>query len=86
MVRARAAEIPGAPWFLKSLAANTLAQGGQRSASRLMFQALAETAENEWMRKDAPRRLRQLDAMDGMDALRAQRRRRVPGARRRARR
>jgi hypothetical protein len=67
----RGSRIPGAPWFLKPLAATTLAQGGQRSASRMLFEAIAESGENEWMRKDAQRRLRQLDAMDAMDALRA---------------
>jgi hypothetical protein len=66
----RAAAVPGAAWFLKPLAATTLAQGGQRSASRTLFQAIAESGENDWMRKDAQRRLRQLDAMDAMDELR----------------
>jgi hypothetical protein len=66
----RGSRMPGAAWFLKPLAATTLAQGGQRSASRAIFQALAASAETEWMRNDARRRLRQLDAMDGMDALR----------------
>jgi hypothetical protein len=66
----RASKVPGAPWFLKPLAAVTLAQGGQRQASRTLFTAIAQSPENEWMRKDAARRLRQLDAMDAMDELR----------------
>ena len=66
----RGSTVPGAAWFLKPLAAVTLAQGGQRSASRTLFQAIVESAENDWMRKDAQRRLRQLDAMDAMDQLR----------------
>ena len=66
----RASKVPGSAWFLKPLAATTLAQGGQRSASRTLFRAIAESGENDWMRKDAQRRLRQLDAMDAMDALR----------------
>jgi len=66
----RASKVPGSAWFLKPLAATTLAQGGQRSASRTLFKAIAESGENDWMRKDAQRRLRQLDAMDAMDALR----------------
>jgi tetratricopeptide (TPR) repeat protein len=65
----RSSRVPGAPWFLKSLAATTLAQGGQRSASRAIFQALAASSENEWLQNDAKRRLRQLDAMDGIDEL-----------------
>jgi len=66
----RGSQIPGAPWFLKPLAATTLAQGGHRSASRTLFRVLAESGENDWMRKDAARRLRQLDAMDAIDELR----------------
>ena len=66
----RGSRIPGAAWFLKPLAATTLAQGGQRSASRVLFKAIAESGENDWMRKDAQRRLRQLDAMDAIDELR----------------
>jgi hypothetical protein len=31
---------------------------------------LAESGENDWIRKDAARRLRQLDAMDALDELR----------------
>jgi hypothetical protein len=65
----RGSRMPGAAWFLKPLAATTLAQGGQRSASRAIFEALAASAETEWMRNDAKRRLRQLDAMDAIDAL-----------------
>lgn len=66
----RGSKVPGAAWFLKPLAATTLAQGGHRGTSRVLFQALAETGESDWIRKDAKRRLRQLDAMDQIDALR----------------
>jgi hypothetical protein len=65
----KGSRLPGAPWFLKPLAATTLAQGGHRSASRTLFRALAESGDNDWIRKDATRRLRQLDAMDAMDEL-----------------
>jgi tetratricopeptide (TPR) repeat protein len=65
----KASEVPDAPWFLKSLAAHTLAAGGDRHTARLLYQALAESRENDFMQKDAHRRLRQLDAMDAMDAL-----------------
>ena len=66
----RGSEQKGAPWFMKSLAANTLAKGHDRKASRLMYQVIAETADNDFMKKDAIRRLRQLDTMDYMDMLR----------------
>jgi tetratricopeptide (TPR) repeat protein len=79
----RASEVPGAPSFLKPLAANTLAKGHDRQASRVLYQAIAETADNDFMRKDAIKRLRQLASMDDMDVLREMVRRhreRVPGA------
>ncbi len=67
----KASRQPGAPWFLKPLAATTLAQGGHRGASRVLFEAIAASADNDWMRQDALRRLRQLDAMDAMEQLRS---------------
>jgi hypothetical protein len=66
----RGSRLPNAPWFLKPLAAVTLTKGGQRSTSRVLFQALAQSGDSEWIRTDAQRRLRQLDAMDAIDARR----------------
>src|SRR5204862_6482869 len=65
----KAADVPKAPWWLKSLAATTVAQGGDRASSRLMWQAIGQSAESEWLRKDAERRLLQLRALDDIDAL-----------------
>lgn len=67
----RASTIPGSAWWLKPLAANTLAVGGDRRASRQLYSALAKDADNDFVRNDARRRLRQLEALDQMDALRA---------------
>jgi hypothetical protein len=65
----RASAVPGAPWFLKSLAATTLAEGGDRASSRTMWQAIRESAEDDWLRSDADRRLTQFRAMDDIDEL-----------------
>jgi len=65
----RASRMPGAPWWLRSLAANTLAQGGDRRSSRLMWESIRESAEIDWLRRDAERRLLQLQALDDIDAL-----------------
>lgn len=65
----RASEVPGAPWWLQSLAATTLAQGGDRRSSRTMWLAIRESAEVDWLRRDAARRLMQLDALDQIDRL-----------------
>jgi hypothetical protein len=65
----KASELPGAPWWLKSLAATTLAQGGDRRSSRVMWQGIRESTDNDWLRQDAERRLNQLQALDEMDQL-----------------
>ena len=65
----KASDVPGAPWWLRSLAATTLAQGGDRRSSRAMWMALRESGELEWLRKEADRRLLQLQALDMIDAL-----------------
>lgn len=67
----KASEVTGAPWWLRSLAANTLSEGGDRKSSRLMWQSLRESAEIDWLRNDAERRLTQLDALDQIDNLQA---------------
>ena len=53
----KASRVPGAPWWLKSLAATTLAQGGDRRSSRQMWTAIRESAEVDWLKQDAERRL-----------------------------
>jgi hypothetical protein len=65
----RASQVPGAPWFLRSLAATTLAEGGDRQSSRIMWASIRESAEIDWLRNEADRRLLQLGAMDEIDEL-----------------
>jgi hypothetical protein len=65
----KAGDVPGAPWWLRSLAATTLAQGGDRELSRAMWEAIRQSAEVDWQRKDAERRLAQFQALDVIDAL-----------------
>jgi hypothetical protein len=65
----RAAAMPGAASWLRPLAAVTLAEGGQRSGSRALWEQLAQ-AEEPWLRDAARLRLAQLDAMDVMDVWR----------------
>ena len=66
---ARAATFPNAPIWMAPLAATTLAEGGSRESSRLLWQQIANSAEDEWFRNEARRRLQQLDAMDQIDKL-----------------
>ncbi len=65
----KGADIPGAPWWLRSLAAVTKAQGGDRRGSRQLWESLRDTADNEWLRSNATFRLEQLDALDAIDRL-----------------
>lgn len=67
----RASQVPGAPWFLRSLAAHTLAEGGDRQSSRVLWQTIQASTEVAWLREDAERRLLQLDALDAVDHLQA---------------
>jgi hypothetical protein len=66
----RAAAFPNAPFWMAPLAAVTLAQGGSRDSSRLLWQQIEQAEELEWFRDEARRRLQQLDAMDQLDGLR----------------
>jgi hypothetical protein len=65
----KASEVPGAPWWLRSLAATTIAQGGDRQSSRVMWEAIRQSATIDWLRLDAQRRLLQLRALDEIDNL-----------------
>ena len=64
----RASELPGAPSWLRPLAAVTLAEGGHRGASRALWQQLSDS-EALWLRDSARLRLAQLDAMDAIESL-----------------
>ena len=66
---AQAAVVPTAPWWLQSLAATTLAEGGDRRSSRVMWESIHQSAEIDWLRRDAERRLAQLRALDEIDVL-----------------
>jgi hypothetical protein len=61
-------EMPGAPSWLRPLAAVTLAEGGHRDASRALWQQLAQS-EEPWLRDSAKLRLAQLDTMDVIESL-----------------
>ena len=65
----KAGDVPGAPWWLGSMAATTRARGGDRTASRVMWETIRQTTEIDFLRKDAERKLAQLRALDDIDAL-----------------
>ena len=71
----RAAETPGAhkegeraDIWLRPLAASTLAAGGDTKSSRVLYEQLLKS-DAAWLRADAVRRLKQLDAIDSIAFL-----------------
>ncbi len=66
-----AAKLPGAPFFLESLAGAILARGGERRTARAVWQRLFDEAEVDFIRDNARANLRRLDALDAVDALEA---------------
>lgn len=62
-------KIPGAPFWMRTIAGQALAEGGDRETARGLWQALHDTAETPQQRENAIGHLRQLDALDQMDAL-----------------
>ena len=65
----RASRIEGAPWWLRSMAATTRVQGGDRKSSRMLWRQLFDTSDDEWVRTNAQLKLAQLDALDEIDRL-----------------
>ena len=59
----RAADMPGAPWWLRFMAATTMAEGGDRAGARALWRRVHD-AGDPWMRAEAARRLEQLEAPD----------------------
>jgi hypothetical protein len=65
----RGAKLPTAPNWIEPLAASVLAEGGDQLAARVLWTQLAQTAEQDWMRRTARIRLQQLDAEAVIDQL-----------------
>jgi hypothetical protein len=66
-----AADVPGAPFWLRTLAADLLLKGGERQAARAMWTQMSEQAEEALIKENARQRLLLLDALDRADTLTA---------------
>jgi tetratricopeptide (TPR) repeat protein len=64
-----AGQLPGAPLWLRTMAAVTLAKGGDRAGARQLWSELYAIADVPWLRRAAENRLQQLQAMDELDAI-----------------
>ena len=65
----RAAAYSGDPNWLQPLEAVTRTRGGDRNTARQLWSALGAGTEDKWLRNEAARRLRQLDALDAIDGI-----------------
>jgi hypothetical protein len=70
-VLSEAAELPGAAYWLKSLAADILAESGNRLNSRQMWRQIYEQSEEGVLKANARQRMLSLDAEDLAEALSA---------------
>jgi hypothetical protein len=66
----KAGRMPGAPQWVRPLAALTLAGGGDRPGARQLLEEMRRTGE-KYVRQAAERALLQLQALDVIDALQA---------------
>jgi hypothetical protein len=64
-----AADVPGAPYWLRTLGADLLARGGDRAASRRMWKQMFDQSEEGIIRENARAQLQVLDALDTADLL-----------------
>ncbi len=65
-----AARLPAAPLWLRTMAAVTLAKGGDRDAARQLWTQLLDGSEVDWIKRSAVFHLQQIRALDDLDALR----------------
>jgi hypothetical protein len=64
-----AADVPGAAFWLRTLAADILQKGGERGAARRMWRQMYEQAEEGVLKQNARFRLLALDSADAADRL-----------------
>jgi len=64
-----AAEVPGAAFWLRTMAADLLTKGGDRAAARKMWSQMFEQSEAGIIRENARVRLQILDSLDRLDRV-----------------
>ena len=66
----RASEQPNSPNWLRPLMAAMLTSANDRASARFLWQQMLQS-DQEWMRRNAERRLQQIDALDLIDRIEA---------------
>ncbi len=64
-----ASEVPGAAPWLKSVAAVLLQKGGDRETSRAVWREIYANSPEEFMKRSAERRLKNLESLDRCDRI-----------------
>jgi hypothetical protein len=64
-----AAKLPGAPFWLETLAGSILVKGGERQSARAVWTRMFEQAEDGAIRDNARYNLERLDGLDALDQL-----------------
>ncbi len=64
-------KLPGAPSFMRIMAASMRTQGGSRETARVMYKQMLESDPDAQTKTNAEFRLKELDALDDLDALNA---------------
>ena len=67
-----AAEIPGAPFWLRTLAADLAAKGGDRASARRMWQQMYDQSDEGVIKQNARVRLLIYDSLDAVDRVNEQ--------------
>jgi hypothetical protein len=65
----RAADVPGAPPWLKASTAAMLELGRDRESAKRIWEQMRDSSEEEWMRNTAELRIAQLDALAAIEQL-----------------
>lgn len=65
----QAADVPGAPNWLRPLIASMLREGGDRELARRLLYEMATTADHEWMREAGRQGLMKIEAEEVIEVL-----------------
>lgn len=65
----KAADVPGAPNWLRPLAATMVREGGDRELARKLLSELATTGDHEWLRDAGRRGLMKIEAEEVIEVL-----------------
>ena len=69
-IYAKGAKIPGAPPFMRLMAAKTQTEGGSRETARAIYEQIFNETQDDQTKENAQLRLMELDSLDERNAIR----------------